>query len=289
MKEVEEQIHLNNLTEIKTIFGSNKYVGNSLISLNNLINICERIKCKNIIIPYGLRTIIKNPIYYSEYNITIFPYSYKNILKIDIILKDKTIFHFKFKNVSFKNRLFILRNEIVNNLPKVIINKNELIIKIRSGDIFVNVINPLYAQPPLCFYQKIINQNNFKTIKILSNGHENPVVDKLLQQYPLIKYVESTLEEAISIIVNAYNMVYSVSTFQRFLILFNNNLKNLYIRPFNTKNINYTIHKMIPSKKYLEIMKDKWNNTKEQLYLMINENCINDTIYTIFPLKKYNI
>jgi len=49
LKEVEEQINANNLTEITTIFGSHRNVGNSLIILNKLINICERIKCKNIL------------------------------------------------------------------------------------------------------------------------------------------------------------------------------------------------------------------------------------------------
>ena len=124
--------------------------------LNKLINVCENIKCINIISPYSLRKIIKNPINYKKYNITIFPYSYINLTKIDIILKTPTIFYFKFPKESYKNRLYILREEIIKNLPKVDIKQNELIIKIRSGDIFVNCIHHDYAQPPLCFYQKII-------------------------------------------------------------------------------------------------------------------------------------
>ena len=127
IREVEEQIYANNLTEITTIFGSHRNVGNALIILNKLINICERIKCKNIIIPYGLRTIIKKPIYYQKFNITIFPYSYRKIIKIDIALSTNTIFYLKFRKESFKNRLYILREEIVNNIPKVDIMQNELL------------------------------------------------------------------------------------------------------------------------------------------------------------------
>ena len=260
--------------------------------MNYLINICERIKCKNIIIPYGLRTIIKKPIYYQKFNITIFPYSYRKTIKIDITLFNRTIFYLKFRNESFKNRLYILREEIVNNIPKVDIKQNELVIKIRSGDIFSNCINPHYAQPPLCFYQKIIIENKFENITILSNGHENPVVDRLLKMYPEIKYIEGTLEEAISFMVYAYNLVHSVSTFQQFLLFFNKNLQNLYIyemSPFNVKNIKYFAHIMKASDKYLEIMKNKWNNTKEQLNLMLKEKCINNIMYTFFPLKKNEI
>ena len=54
------------------------------------------------------------------------------------------------------NRLKILRQEIINNIPKFVTNHDEIIIKIRSGDIFINDTNPVYSQPPLCFYEKII-------------------------------------------------------------------------------------------------------------------------------------
>jgi len=53
--------------------------------INNLINICEKIKCKNIIAPYGLQNVIKNPIIDKDYNITIFPSSYENQIKIYFI------------------------------------------------------------------------------------------------------------------------------------------------------------------------------------------------------------
>ena len=286
LKEVKKQIYDKNLTKIITIFATYNKVGNALVILNNLINICVIIQCKNIIIPYALRTLIKKTISYKKHQIKILPYSYRNISKIDIILKAKTIFNFNFKNQTFKNRLYILREEIFHNIPKVDIQPNDLIIKIRSGDIFFNSIYRHYAQPPLCFYQKIIIENKFEKIIILSNGHENPVVNELLKIYPTITYIEGTVEEAISFIVNAFNMVYSVSTFQHFLIPFNKNLKNLYIyeiKSYNIREINFTVHKMKPSRKYLEVMKDKWNNSKEQLNLMINENCINDKIYTFSP------
>ena len=84
-------------------------------------------------------------------------------------------------------------------------------------------------------------------------------------------------------------MVYSESTFQRTLILFNKKLQNLYIydiKSYNPKSFNCKVHIMKPSKIYLDLMKGKWNKTKEQLSLMINENCINDNLYTYFPFKK---
>ena len=174
-------------------------------------------------------------------------------------------FFFKKKN---KMELGIIREEILNNIPKHKANQNDLYINIRSGDIFVNKINKKYSQPPLCFYQKIINENNFRKIYVVSNGRENPVVNELLNFYPKIKYFHGKIEEDISLIIYAFNLVMFVSTFTINLIWLNKNLKNLYIYEiinYNLNKVNYTIHKMKPSSKYAIMMKGKWKNTKEQL------------------------
>lgn len=50
----------------------------------------------------------------------------------------------------------IIRNGILNNIPKYIGSPNELIINIRIGDIFLNGIEHHYSKSSLCFYQKIL-------------------------------------------------------------------------------------------------------------------------------------
>ena len=288
LKSVKEKINNTNLTFIQTLSGGYGHVGNALLMLNNLINICEKILCQNIISPGGLQTIIKKPIFYKEYNITIFPNSYKYKIPIDIILTKREVFWFHYKKKPNLMRLKIIREEVINNIPKYISNPNDLYINIRSGDIFINRINRMYSQPPLCFYQKIINENNFRNIYILSNGHENPVVDKLLKLYPKIKYIHGKVEYDISVIINAYNFVKPISTFSGTLINLNINLKNLYIFAFKKikiENVNYIIHKMVPSPKYYKIMDRKWKKTKEQLDLMLSENCINNTMEIYYPKK----
>lgn len=198
--------------------------------LNKLINICENIKCKNVIAPgKSLNNIIKHPIFYKEKNITIWPNLYMNKIKIDIIIDTFHIFYFNYKNKKIYNRLKIIRNEVISNIPKFNNTRDDLVINIRSGDVFLNVINMDYGQPPLCFYQKIINDNKFKNIYLMSNGHENPTVNKLLSLYPEIKFIHGTVEEDASVIIYAYNLVMPISTFPITLVRLNNNLRKMFV------------------------------------------------------------
>ena len=47
-------LNTNQVNIEKSIQLNKNNIGNALIMLNNLINICEKIKCKNIICPKGL-------------------------------------------------------------------------------------------------------------------------------------------------------------------------------------------------------------------------------------------
>ena len=286
LKEVKRQIHLKKLYKVETITGGYGNIGNALMMLNNLLNICINIKCKNIISPGGLHTIIKRPIFNKEYQITLYPNNFKHKPKPDIILRKKTTFFFGYKNKPHETRFKFIRDEVIRNIPKYISNESDLYINIRSGDVFKNKINFMYSQPPLCFYQKIINENKFGNIFILSNGHENPVIAKLLQLYPGARYIHGRVEFDISVILNAYNFVMPISTFPITLIKLNNKLKNLYIYEllkYDTKNADYTVHKMIPSDLYIKVMQRKWKKSKKQLRLMINENCIKNEMQVIPP------
>ena len=290
INEVQKQIYFNNVTNIETISGSAWNLGNALIALNNLINICVNIKCKYIITPKGtLQNIIKKPIFNKEFNITILPNYYENKTKIDINLSFSSIFFFKYKKNINPIRLWMIKEEVLNNIPKFTAKPNNLYINIRSGDIFKNSIGKFYSQPPLCFYQKIIDENKYQNIYILANGHENPVVDELLKLYKNITYMHGSIVDDITVIIHAYNFVMPASTFPMTLIWLNDYLKNLYIYDmmdfdyfeafhYNLKYVNYTIFKMIPSEKYKQIMDKKWKNTKEQLNLMLTENCYNSKL-----------
>lgn len=199
-------------------------------------------------------------------------------------MKLKDIFSFRYRKKKHEMRLSIIKDEVFRHIPKYEAHREDLHINIRSGDVFVNKINPNYSQPPLCFYRKIIEENEFSRVYILSNGHENPVVDELLKLYPNIIFIHGAIIYDISVIVNAYNLVMPVSTFPMTLMILNTNLKNLYIYKlcnYYLSNAKYKIYIMKPSQLYYNEMYRKWKNSKEQLDLMINENCSNSNFIII--------
>ena len=297
---IKSQIEKKNLTSFETIYGGNGNMGNALFIMNNLINICENIKCKNIIIPETLGDIIKNKIKinfskHKKNEITILPPSYKKEMNITLNLNGYLVFIFRYKDKKHKLFLDTVKDEVLNNLPAYKANPDDLYINIRSGDVFVNIMHSSYSQPPLCFYQKIIQENKYQNIYLISNGKENPLVDILLKLYPNIKYMHGTSIEDMSVLVNVYNLVLPISSFPYAVIRFNDNLKNLFIydimvetisirwyaEDYYFKNMKYNIYKMKPSSNYENIMKGKWKKSKIQLDLMINEECINNSFEII--------
>ena len=194
-------------------------------------------------------------------------------------------------------RINILKNEIRKNLPKLDIDQNDLYIHIRAGNIFSNDINRFYSQPPLCFYQNILYNYKFRNIYIITLKNNNPVINKLLSEFQNIVLTTNSLDVDISILLNAYNLVGSASSFLYTSIILNDNLKNFFDYDILRKSEkfghlhydiyeyprHFTIHKMYPSENYKSEMFE-WRKDENQLKLMIEEKCSNN-----FTIIKPNI
>ena len=190
-------------------------------------------------------------------------------------------------------RIHLLRTEILKNLPLVITKENDLYIHIRGGDIFSSSPHHGYAQPPLCFYEKIIKNRVFKNIYIISMDRSNIIVNALIKKYKNIVYNLNSIEYDMSLICRAFNIVASVSSFLFSGIKLNNNLKELweydimklYLKFFflhhhiSKFNVHYKIHTMRPSDLYFSKMYS-WKRTNEQLKLMIEDKCPYDFVLT---------
>ena len=280
-------------TNITIFFDCQFPFGNQIAAFNKLIFFCEIIKCKTILLTKENNMFINHTLYDKVHNLTIevlnyFPYD------SDFLTSLSPNFFFDIYNLKIENRLDIIKNEIVKNLPKINLGKNDLIIHFRSSDIFQNQNNPEhapdYAQPPLCFYLKILTEFKFKKIYLISVDEiYNPVIKKLKEMYPKIKYKENPLEVDIAYLVRGYNIVGSISSFLISSLKLNDNLvylweydrypmcSKLYHSHHSIYNIKrkYTIYQMEPS----DVYKNKmivWKCSDEQIEIMLNDKCPND-------------
>ena len=281
-----------NMTEIKAVFITKPInFGNYMIMVNNIMYYCELFGIKNIYFDSRYNWYIKNNIISENYNISIISRTKINCNDINIVcftLKNRKLFYFLYYPSFIKPqiRIHILKNEIRRNLPNVIIDKNDLIIHIRSGNIFKK-FHPFYSQPPLCFYKSILNNFIFNNIFIIAINKENPIINHLLKEYPKIIYKNNSKKKSIAYLTNAYNLVGSVSSFLMAAIKFNDNLKNyweydIYRRTEKICHLNieyyefprkFTIYQMKPSENYKNEM-FVWSKDPNKSKLMIEERCI---------------
>ena len=271
------------------ILRSNLRFGNLIIALNNAIFYCEILECKKIIIFEGYG-VIKNVIKYNyQKNKTMKIISGNNFYSNSergVCFNLNLSFFFFPKYVFPQIRTDSIKEEILRNLPHVNISPDDNYIYIRSGDIFSAQIHKYYSQPPLCFYEKIINNFKYRNYYIISENKNNPVIKGLLNKFSFVIYKRNSFKIDLSIICHAYNLVGGVSSFIISSIKFNDNLINFWqyniykIREmlyhlhqdiYNFK-IKYNVYSMEPSFSYKNEM-FIWRNKGFQKNLMLNNSC----------------
>ena len=148
-----------NITKIDTFYLSSLYnFGNNLIAINNCIFYCEILGCHNIILDKSQKNFfINETIILKESKITIRKDSDIKCNHDDIICLNEQFWYIFYQVIVLPEiRIHLLKNEILKNLPEVKIESDSLYIHIREGDIFLDKPLSVYAQPPFCFYDKII-------------------------------------------------------------------------------------------------------------------------------------
>ena len=189
-----------------------------------MIFYCEVIRCNKIILTINSRRwLITNPILIEKLNITIIQHSNPNVdCNDDIIL---CIFEYKF-NVYYpyivkpEIRINYIKDDILSNLPKVAVEPNDLYIHIRGHDIFQVSPQNHYIQPPLCYYEKLIDYNKFNKIYIISKDKTNVVIELLINKYKHIKFDYHHYEYDISLLAHDYNKGIPFSTLSMSSIIF---------------------------------------------------------------------
>ena len=223
-------------------------LGNNIKQLSNIIHIAIAYKHN---IKFNVRKL-------NFFDLTVIERYFNKYNNSEIITDDKSFFYIS--RLPFPNEIFEQNIEERNNLLKKAflinnINKlpeNDIVIHIRSGDIFTNP-HANYVPPPLSYYTKEIDKYKYEKIHIICEDTINPVVNELLKLYKNAVHERRTLENDIRMILGATNIIFSVGTFIPALMLLSDNNKYLYGEACNNEEL----------KEYYKIMKP-WKNTITQ-------------------------
>jgi len=254
-------ININSIKSDENIKHYNIYTSKEcLVERNNKEIITDNIyTCKEFLVEENNKEIItdNNDFFYQT-----------KIQKIDI-----NLFNFNIDVTCYiLKKIFTIKGNIE-------LNDNDLVIHIRSGDIFINHPHPSYIMPPLSYYTKILDNNNFNKIYLISEDSVNPVINKLLQLYTNIHFKINNLSYDIELLLSSKNVIESFGSFTNTLLLLSDNIKNIYKPSYqdtfleNSEKIKNNIIYIHSTD--LTDYKNKinvWENTPQQREIMIIYN-----------------
>jgi len=239
-------------------------LGNFLIKIKNAIHIALYYNY-NVILP-------KHNFFNSTYLII-----NKSITIEAKQITDKYQFFHRDKIENINKSIFDENTDKVINIIKDIfifkniqpLESNDLVIHIRSGDLFIGTSpHPKYLSPPLSYYEKIIENNSYNNIYLIAEDTLNPCINKLLELYPRIIFKLQNLEQDIKLILSATNVVISIGTFVSELLSISDNVKNVYLPNYcNFKKLGVKNH-LTDLSEYYKLM-IPWKNTLEQKKKML--------------------
>ncbi|MDA8986490.1 hypothetical protein N9H10_05435 [Luminiphilus sp.] len=110
-----------------------------------------------------------------------------------------------------------------------------LAIHIRSGDIFQpDGSNPKYGQPPLSWYQLLIEKSGYEDIVLVTqtrfvNGGPNPVVAEIQRRWPHVRVLSEGIEPDFHTLRHAAHLALSGGTFAVAAAMLNTRLSRLHV------------------------------------------------------------
>ncbi len=186
-------------------------------------------------------------------------------------------------------------------------NPIDLVIHVRSGDVFGKLFNkmgllaetrallravwrklqnksyvhPGYPQPPLAFYELILNSRHWENVVLVAEDKRNPVIDKILQRYPNVKYKKQNFEADLEVVLHAKNLVIGQGAFGLALALANRHIEGLFC-PTNAWDLNGLIlsGKVADINFYAYEMRnylydEPWTASRKQKQLMVSYDIAN--------------
>jgi len=163
-------------------------------------------------------------------------------------------------------KIFIFKSE---NLD---LNNDDLVIHIRSGDVYSKSPHPGWVQPPLTFYEKIIDSKPWKRIFLICEDNKSPIIQPLLIKYNFIHFKLQSLAEDINYILQCKNICFGMGSFVPTLLIMNDHLNTIYYPSYCYRYVlelvSYKVKKEYDLPNYIK--KGEWKNTDKQILFMLN-------------------
>jgi hypothetical protein len=255
---------------------------NSIMQITNAVTIAKSLGAKRLYFP-GF-WYLKEGVYHCSSGLEI-TNSDKNdpcpdeIILAGIFLKMAALHRLCSISLNPRKVMRELRAFLTFDLNAPPYRTNDLVIHIRSGDIF-SAPHRHYGQPPISFYKKIVRSRNWETVRVVFENDLNPVIAPLLEWLPShcneTIAISGQLKDDLEVLLRARNLVSGRSTFVPSICALTRNLRNVYYwheKPFDSWG-NRKVNKLgiiDTSGAYRHaICSGNWTNSAEQRQMMLD-------------------
>lgn len=258
--------------------------GNNILQLINAISLCMYLNIKLIFIPdsfWFINCSIQGPIRFAKFFVK--KHNRFNILQGHFFYGYD---FWKYPSVEYDYFLTPHLQSILSHSK--IENQEDLVLHIRTGDVFTRNVPPNYAQPPICFWEKIIEKYPNNSVVLLIQDYKNPMIKILAEKYPntIIKNISEI--EAISEIFFSKNIGISFGTFSSSIIRISNIFQKVYLfghslgllKICNKYKRLKEVYFINESESYKKIMYP-WRSLSKQVLFLLNCSCQNLTLYKL--------
>jgi len=160
------------------------------------------------------------------------------------------------------------------------ITGNDLVIHVRSGDIYFRERVGNWGQPPVAYYEKIIREEQWSRVFVVCEDNESPVllpIAALCDSLGIEHFFQSgTLAEDLALLASATNLVVGRGTFAPAIVLLNMALEKVFFFEdrFDSKFVDPStelVRVVDEQGTYREsVLQGGWVNSEEQRKLMVS-------------------
>lgn len=197
--------------------------GNNIIQISSALSKCVEKNC-NLVLPYN--------------NNLFWPHIQKiEITKNESNYQEEGLFwDYYLKDGDRRNICLKYLNNLLD-LNEFELTNDDLVIHVRGGDIFTDVIKN-YVQAPLSYTKKIIENTKPKNIIVVYEDFLNPTVKFIYENYSNV-ILENDFKRGIQYILSAKNVCLTgVGTFARAIIMCSKKIETIHV-PMFEKHIDF--------------------------------------------------